>query len=187
MHGFVREELPLVCQKCNPAVTRRDPALRGKLLRQKCVSVGAPSCLASLSISFSLYFAHYIYLTLFFFHFIAPYTSFYHTERPFAPYSTLSFCPLLFTSSFFSALSFFPSFIVNSVHASLSINTFKDPLPHHQGFLPREGGFAKWRQISFFSAPTEKINTQSPAVDSLQYGLQSRTTGTRERENEGRK
>lgn len=54
MHGFVREELPLVCQKCNPAVTRRDPALRGKLLRQKCVSVGAPSCLASLSVSLFL-------------------------------------------------------------------------------------------------------------------------------------
>lgn len=63
VHGFVREELPLVCQKCNPAVTCRDPALRGKLLRQECVSVGAPSCLASLSVSFSLCFSQHIYLT----------------------------------------------------------------------------------------------------------------------------
>lgn len=50
VHGFVREELPLVCQKCNPAMNRHDPALRGKLLRQKCVSVGAPSCPAPLYI-----------------------------------------------------------------------------------------------------------------------------------------
>lgn len=79
MRGFVRKELPLVCQKCNPAMTRRDPALRGKLLRQKCVSVGAPSCLASLSIS--LFFPQYIHLTLFF----SPLSLLYSTISPFYP------------------------------------------------------------------------------------------------------
>lgn len=56
--GVASQELPLVCQKCNPTVTRRDPTLGGKLLRQKCVSVGAPSCPAPLHPWFCLHFSH---------------------------------------------------------------------------------------------------------------------------------
>ncbi|MEQ2205286.1 hypothetical protein XENOCAPTIV_010417, partial [Xenoophorus captivus] len=66
MQRFERVELPLVCQKCNPAVTSCNPALRGKLLRQKCVSVGAPSCLASLYnmyLSLSFCFCSIFYCT----------------------------------------------------------------------------------------------------------------------------
>ncbi len=103
VHGFVREELPLVCQKCNPAVTRRDPALRGKLLRQKCVSVGAPSCLASLSLSVSLFLSILLTTSTSRSFFFLPLTLQLHMHLSITQSlsSCPSFSPLLFTSSFF--------------------------------------------------------------------------------------
>lgn len=141
VHGFVREELPLVCQKCNPAVTRRDPALRGKLLRQKCVSVGAPSCPASLPlssslcVSFSLYFAHYLYLStppssLF----IPPYT----VHRPITQDLSLLSAPPCSCLPPHSSLPS-PSFTVNSIHASVSVKNPPPPPPSHP--LAIEGFF----------------------------------------------
>ena len=196
MHGFVREELPLVCQKCNPAMTRRDPALRGKLLRQKCVSVGAPSCPASLSLSLSLSIS--LSLCLFFSLFcslplpqhspLSPYTSIYCTLS-YHTGSLSPFCPssLMFTSSFFSALSFFYSKLHSCITQHQDPPHPRPSHPRHRRlfFLPCEGAEALLSGDR--SPPTEKINTQSPATDSLQFGLQSRTSGTRERENEGRK
>lgn len=137
MRGFVRKELPLVCQKCNPAMTCRDPALRGKLLRQKCVSVGAPSCLASLSISISLFFPLYIHLTLCFFppspYFIAP-------SLLFTPHAHLIYPHRLFHLA------------ANFMHSSLHINTSETPPSSSSPILPlssllKKRGFAKCRQI----------------------------------------
>ena len=137
MHGFVREELPLVCQKCNPAVTRRDPALRGKLLRQKCVSVGAPSCPASLSLSLSLSlclslsFSVSLFLSILLTTstsalppplFIPPYT----VHHPITQDLSLLSAPPRSCLPPHSSLPS-PSFTVNSIHASLSIKT---PPPH---------------------------------------------------------
>lgn len=130
MHGFVREELPLVCQKCNPAVTCRDPALRGKLLRQKCVSVGAPSCLASLSLFLCILLTTYTFTLSF---------PLYSTSI----YISLSIYPLLSASFLFTGLpspSFFPfifpSVTVNSMRASISISTSKTPHPHRASHSP---------------------------------------------------
>lgn len=190
MRGFVREELPLVCQKCNPAVTCRDPALRGKLLRQKCVSVGAPSCLAPLSPSPSLFFLNTSASLPAFFPF---------------PYSTISLSLLFFYLSLSSPVYLHYSFhlTANFMHSSLRINTCETPPPfysppppspsfHRRACEEGEALLSADRSFFFLSKGENKhTSTHSLALDRLQYrGLQSRTSGAggerekKEREND---
>lgn len=168
MHGFVREELPLVCQKCNPAVTRRDPALRGKLLRQKCVSVGAPSCLASLSVSLFLSILLTTSTSLIFFPVCSSRYIFLFHGISFAPPSIVSCPPPPGYLHVFFPFSFSLSIIVNSMHASFNINTSKTSLHHWIFTLRKSKGFLSGDRSPFsFFAPPEKINTQSPNTEAL--------------------
>lgn len=141
----------------------------------------------SLSLLFSLFCSLHLPHTLFF----PPslYSSIYiflsHRISPFAPPFLLSCLPPR------SFVPFHFSVFYSKLYACFTQHQyFQDSLPPHppSRFLPCEGAEAllSGDRSLFFCAPTEKINTQSLAIDSLQYGLQSRTTGTRERENEGR-